>query len=85
MAIEILYFARLREIIGHGGERVEPPVDVATVGSLADWLATLSDGHAEAFADRERLRAAVDQAFARPNTSIAGAREIAFFPPVTGG
>lgn len=85
MAIEILYFARLRETIGRGGERVEPPADVATIGALADWLATLSDAHAEAFVDRERLRAAVDQAFARPETSIAGAREVAFFPPVTGG
>jgi sulfur-carrier protein len=85
MAIEILYFARLREIIGRDGERVQPPAGVTTVGALADWLSTLSADHAEALTDRGRLRAAVDQTFAQPDVSIAGAREIAFFPPVTGG
>ncbi|PZU08659.1 molybdopterin converting factor subunit 1 [Sphingomonas sp.] len=85
MAIDILYFAWVRERIGLDGESVTPPGDVADVAALIDWLATRSPAHAEALADRSRLRAAVDQSFATPNTPIAGAREVALFPPVTGG
>lgn len=85
MAIELLYFARVREAIGHGGEHVSPPDGVATIADLIDWLAARGGGYAEAFADRGRLRAAIDQAFVTPETPIAGAREIALFPPVTGG
>ena len=58
---------------------------MATVAQLIDWLATMSDGHAAAFADRTRLRAAVDQAFVPLDASIVDAREVAIFPPVTGG
>ncbi len=85
MPIEILYFAWVRERIGRDGERVTPPADVADVAGLIDWLATKSAGHAEAFADRARIRAAVDQRFAPLDTPIADAREVALFPPVTGG
>ncbi len=85
MAIEMLYFAWVREGVGRGSERVEPPADVTTVGDLLDWLAAGSPAHAAAFADRGRLRAAVDQAFVALDTPIAGAREVAIFPPVTGG
>lgn len=85
MTIDLLYFASVREAIGIGQERVDPPAGVATVGDLVDWLASSSDGHARAFADRGRLRAAVDQAFVPFDTTIVGAREIALFPPVTGG
>ncbi len=84
-AIEMLYFAWVREAIGSGHERIEPPADIATVSTLVDWLARQSDGHARAFADRDRLRAAVDQQFVAMDSSIAGAREVAIFPPVTGG
>ncbi|WP_156678781.1 molybdopterin converting factor subunit 1 [Sphingomonas profundi] len=85
MALEMLYFAWVREAIGRDGERVEPPAEVTTVTALLDWLAAGSDGHARAFADRSRLRAAIDQEFAALDTSLAGAREVAIFPPVTGG
>ncbi len=85
MAIEMLYFAWVREQIGVGHERVTPPAGVADVAGLIDWLATTSDGHASAFADRSRLRAAIDQRFVPLDAPIAGAREIAIFPPVTGG
>ncbi|HCB76456.1 molybdopterin converting factor subunit 1 [Sphingomonas yantingensis] len=85
MAIEMLYFAWVREVIGTGHERVDPPAEVETVGALIDWLAASSDTHAAAFENRERLRAAVDQAFVPLDAAIAGAREIAIFPPVTGG
>ncbi|MDO6412964.1 molybdopterin converting factor subunit 1 [Sphingomonas sp. BIUV-7] len=85
MAIDILYFAWVRERIGLDGESVTPPDDVVDVAALIDWLATSSDAHATALADRARIRAAVDQRFATPDTSIVGAREVALFPPVTGG
>lgn len=85
MAIALLYFARVREAIGRDGETVDPPVGVTDVAGLIDWLAARGGGHAEAFADRARLRCAIDQRFAPLDTAIAGAREIALFPPVTGG
>lgn len=85
MAIEILYFAWVREAIGLDGERLAPPEDVIDVSGLIDWLSGRSDAHAAAFANRGRIRAAVDQHFATAESSIAGAREVAFFPPVTGG
>lgn len=83
--MRLVYFAWVRERIGTAEEEVSPPDSVTTVGDLVDWLAGRSSGHAEAFADRARLRAAVDQTFVPLDTPIAGAREIAIFPPVTGG
>lgn len=85
MAVELLYFAWVREAIGTASERVDPPAEVATVADLVDWLSQRGGGYATAFADRERLRAAVDQAFVPLDTPITGAREVAIFPPVTGG
>ena len=83
--MRILYFAWVREAIGTGEEQVDPPVGVATVADLVAWLATRSPGHAEAFAEPARLRAAVDQDFVDLDAAITGAREVAIFPPVTGG
>lgn len=81
----MLYFAWVREAVGTGEETVDPPASVETVAALIDWLAGTGEGHATAFADRGRLRAAVDQDFVAMDTRIAGAREVAIFPPVTGG
>lgn len=83
--MQLLYFAWVRERIGISAEQVMPPPEVVTVADLVTWLATRSEGHAAAFADPSRLRAAVDQAFVPLETPIAGAREVAIFPPVTGG
>ena len=85
MAIEMLYFAWVREAVGTGTEHVEPPAGVATVAQLIDWLASRDDGHARAFADRGRLRAAIDQTFVALDAPLGDAREVAIFPPVTGG
>jgi molybdopterin synthase sulfur carrier subunit len=85
MAIRMLYFAWVRERIGIGEETVDPPASVGDIGGLVDWLAGRDDAHAAAFADRAKLRAAVDQGFVGMDARIAGAREIAIFPPVTGG
>ncbi|MBI0476920.1 molybdopterin converting factor subunit 1 [Sphingomonas sp. MA1305] len=85
MAIEMLYFAWVRERMGRAAETVTPPSTVATVAQLVDWLAARDADSGTALADRARLRAAVDQAFVAMDAPIAGAREVALFPPVTGG
>jgi sulfur-carrier protein len=81
----ILYFAWVRDQTGVGEEHLDIPDHVTTVTELADLLAVRSPGHATAFSDRARLRVAIDQTMATFDARIDGAREIAFFPPVTGG
>jgi molybdopterin synthase sulfur carrier subunit len=83
--MRLLYFAWVRERIGTGEEEVAPPEAIRTVADLADWLRGRSAGHAEAFADLTKLRAAIDQRFVPLDTSLGNAREVAIFPPVTGG
>ncbi len=85
MSLELLYFAWVREAIGRDGERVDPPPEVSDVAGLIAWLAARGGGYAEALANPNKLRAAVDQLFVPLDAPIAGAREIAIFPPVTGG
>jgi sulfur-carrier protein len=81
--IDVLYFASVRERIGLPRERVATAA--ATVAALADELAAREERYAVAFADRAALRVAVDQSLADWDTSLAGVREVAFFPPMTGG
>ncbi len=83
--MRLLYFAWVRETIGTGEEAVDLPPEVTTVDALIDWLSQRSDRHAQAFVNRSRLRAAIDQAFVTLDAPVAGANEIAIFPPVTGG
>jgi len=83
--MDMLYFAWVRERIGTASETVSPPADVTTVAQLIDWLAADSAAHAAAFVDRQRLRAAVDQKFVALDAPLGNAREVAIFPPVTGG
>ncbi len=83
--MKILYFAWVRERIGHEAEEVQPPEAVRTVADLASWLAARGEGYARAFENPRVVRAAIDRVHARPDTPIGAAREIAFFPPMTGG
>lgn len=83
--MKLLYFARVRQIVGKSEEDVDIPAGVATVGALIDWLKAREEGYAHAFADLRVVRAAIDQTHAPLDARISGAREIAFFPPVTGG
>ena len=85
MTLTILYFAWVRERIGQAEETVAWPAGVVTVADLVAWLAARGGGYAEAMAAPERLRAAVDQNFVPLDTPIGHAREVAIFPPVTGG
>ena len=82
--MKLLYFAWVRERVGRGAEDVELPEGVATVSDVVGWLKGRGPGFAEAFARPELVRAAVDKVHVKPAASIDGAREIAFFPPVTG-
>ncbi|SFL26702.1 molybdopterin synthase subunit MoaD [Bradyrhizobium sp. NFR13] len=83
--MKVVYFAWVRERIGKAEETVEPPAGVRTVGDLIGWLSTRGDEYAYAFETPKVIRAAIDHTHVRPDTVIAGAREIAFFPPMTGG
>lgn len=83
--MKLLYFAWVRERVGKPQEDVELPTDVTTVGDLMAWLAKRGDEYAYAFENPKVIRAAIDRSHVRPETAIAGAREIAFFPPMTGG
>ncbi len=83
--IKILYFAWVREKTGKAEEVVDLPAGVTTVADLVQWLKGRGPEYAEAFARAQVVRAAIDQRHVPPQTSLAGAREIAFFPPVTGG
>lgn len=83
--MKVLYFAWVRERAGTSEETVTPPAGVTTVAQLADWLAARSPGHAAAFADRKRIRVAINEEQARFSDPVAPNDEIAFFPPMTGG
>ncbi len=83
--MKAVYFAWVRERIGVSEEVIEPPREVETVSQLVDWLSTRGEGYAAAFANRKTIRAAIDKTHAAPDAPITSAREIAFFPPMTGG
>jgi molybdopterin synthase sulfur carrier subunit len=83
--MKALYFAWVRERIGKAEEDIDPPESVATVGDLIAWLAERDDAYAHAFEKKGVIRTAIDHAHVPHETKIAGAREIAFFPPMTGG
>ncbi|NWK95684.1 molybdopterin converting factor subunit 1 [Sphingobium lactosutens] len=81
----IIYFAWVREGVGRDEEQVERPGPDTTVADLVASLAARGGGYAEALGDSARLRAALDQRFVPLDTAIGDAREVALFPPVTGG
>ena len=83
--MKIKYFAWVRERVGRAEEMLDPPQDVRTVGELMAWLSGRSESYAYAFETPKVIRAAIDHVHVKPDTDIAGAREIAFFPPMTGG
>lgn len=83
--MKVKYFAWVRERIGKAEETVEPPAEVRTIGELIGWLAQRDEAYAHAFEKPKVIRAAIDHAHVKPDAKIAGAREIAFFPPMTGG
>jgi molybdopterin synthase sulfur carrier subunit len=83
--MKIVYFAWMREHIGTTDEEHDLPSNVTTVGALAEYLKTLSPGHAKALANLGVVRVAVNKVYANLDTPVSNADEVAFFPPVTGG
>jgi sulfur-carrier protein len=83
--VKIRYFAWVRERIGRAEEDLTPPADVSTVAGLVSWLKTQGPEYETAFARESVVRAAIDRVHVKPDAVIAGAKEIAFFPPMTGG
>jgi len=85
MSIKLRYFAWVRERIGKPEEDIEIPAGVATIAELMAHLAGRGEEYAYAFENPKVIRAAIDRSHVKPQAAIAGAREIAFFPPMTGG
>jgi sulfur-carrier protein len=83
--VRLVYFAWVRERVGKPEEEVDLPPDVTTVADLLRWLKGRGEEYAYAFENEGVVRAAIDHAHARPDAALAGAREVAFFPPMTGG
>jgi sulfur-carrier protein len=83
--MRLLYFAWVKEKVGRASEDIALPAEIATIAELIAWLKTRGPEFANAFARDEIIRAAIDQNHVRRDARIGTAREIAFFPPVTGG
>lgn len=83
--MKLVYFAWVRERIGRAEEEVVLPDDVVTVRDLLGWLRSRGEGYASALAHPDAIRVAIDQEHAPHGEPLAGAREIALFPPMTGG
>ena len=83
--MKVRYFAWVRERVGTAEEEIEPPSSVITVSDLIGWLTKRGEGYAYAFENPKIVRAAIDKTHVRADARIAGAGEIAFFPPMTGG
>jgi sulfur-carrier protein len=81
--IDVLYFAWVRERIGVPRERLE--TSATTVNELVAELVAREERYAAAFADISALRVALDQDLSEFDAPLAGVREVAFFPPMTGG
>jgi len=83
--VRLRYFAWIRERVGRPEETLELPASVSTVSDLIAWLKARGPEYAEAFARPAVVRTAIDKKHVKATASVGGAREIAFFPPVTGG
>jgi molybdopterin synthase sulfur carrier subunit len=83
--VKLLYFAWVRERIGRTEEEIEVPGEVGTVGELVDWLKGRGPEYEHALAEPKAIRIAIDRVHAGREAPIAGAREVALFPPMTGG
>lgn len=83
--LKLVYFAWVRERIGLAEEKVEAPAEARTIAELVRWLKTRGEGYEAAFENEAVVRAAIDHHHVKPDAAIGDAREIAFFPPMTGG
>ena len=85
MRLKLVYFAWVRERVGKTEEEVELPPEVTTVRDVLRWLKGRGEEYAYAFENEGVVRAAIDKTHVKLDAPLAGAREVAFFPPMTGG
>ncbi len=86
MSIKLIYFAWLRERFGIGEEQVDLPDTIKTISDLFDWLASRSEEFETVMEHRKIIQVAIDQEHVQDaDTLIGNAKEIAIFPPMTGG
>ena len=83
--MRLVYFAWVRERIGLPEETVELPAGIETVADLVAWLRARGENYEHAFENPAVIRTALDRVHVKPAATIAGVREAAFFPPMTGG
>jgi molybdopterin synthase sulfur carrier subunit len=83
--MKAVYFAWVRERVGLPEEEIAPPASVVSVADLIAWLTARGENYAYAFENARTIRAALDRKHVKHDAPVAGAREIAFFPPMTGG
>jgi molybdopterin synthase sulfur carrier subunit len=85
MTVTLRYFSWVRERVGKTDETLALPPEVTSIERLIGWLAERGEQYAHAFENPAIIRAAIDRKHVPAQAPIAGAREIAFFPPMTGG
>ncbi|MBC3861572.1 molybdopterin converting factor subunit 1 [Undibacterium jejuense] len=85
MKIQLRFFASVREKLGVSAQTVEVPEEIKTVGDVRAWLALRGADWAETLSDEQPLRTAHDHVMCEADTLIEDGKEVAFFPPVTGG
>jgi molybdopterin synthase sulfur carrier subunit len=85
MSVTLHYFAWVRERIGKTEEVVDLPAGVRTVGDVVTWLTSRGEEYAHAFENPSVVRTAINRTHVRADALVGSAREIAFFPPMTGG
>jgi molybdopterin synthase sulfur carrier subunit len=83
--VKLVYFAWVRERIGRPEEEIEVPPAIATVGALIGWLKQRGPEYEHALAEPKAIRVALDHVHAQGDAPLAGVREVALFPPMTGG
>jgi molybdopterin synthase sulfur carrier subunit len=83
--VKLVFFAWVRERIGRKDEEIALPATVTTAGALVDWLQGRGPEYEHALSEPRAIRIAVDHVHAARETPLAGAREVALFPPMTGG
>jgi sulfur-carrier protein len=83
--MRLIYFAWVRERIGKSEEDLDLPDSIKTVGDLLGWLKERGDGYQQALQHPDVIRVAINQEHVRHTEPLSGAREIALFPPMTGG
>ena len=83
--MKLRYFAWVRERVGRTEEDLAVPDGIVTVGELLDWLRARGPEYQAALYEPSAIRVALDHLHVRPDASLSGAREMALFPPMTGG